>query len=552
MKTSTLLLMPLALSVAAIFTVLLNAYELHDYKWPSAETTFNVNIPGRGGLWNRSFEEAMELWSQATIFNFEIRHTYEDPCDGGDGVNGVGFARDICGDSFGPSETSLAVTVSWSRGALQIESNIIFNSYYFWRVYDGPASYDPDFRRVAVHELGHALGLAHENSARSIMAPSVDDIIRPQADDIAGVAALYREGGPPDPPRPPNDSFPRAIRVDDNLSGRVTGSNVNASTESGESVLGSKSVWWSWTAPVTGRLTVDTIGSDFDTVLGVYTGSRGRFSSLQSLAENDDTNGLQSRVDLDVTEGTPYWFRVAGYDGDSGSIVLNWNLRVPQILSEHKYIFPQFAFGGGWQSTLMALGPHRDTSCTFSAQGRYLEMGSRQGTELDLSFNNTWRLIRTTAPPSQEASSGMAILDCDKEVLVNVLFSLRANGALVGEVLVEPAEEIAASDRAYFIADHRGGSRLALAVANPSNNQLSVWVVVVSDSNNSPPSAVNTTVDIPANSAKSFFLDEVGTIPEDHVGLVRISAISAGHSVYAIGLKVTGAVFTTIPAMVIR
>ena len=260
----------------------------------------------------------------------------------------------------------------------------------------------------------------------------------------------------------------------------------------------------------------------------------------------------QSRVDLDVTAGTPYWFRVAGYDGDSGSIVLNWNLRVPQILSEHKYIFPQFAFGGGWQSTLMALGPHRDTSCTFSAQGRYLEMGSRQGTELDLSFNNTWRLIRTTAPPSQEASSGMAILDCDKEVLVNVLFSLRANGALVGEVLVEPAEEIAASDRAYFIADHRGGSRLALAVANPSNNQLSVWVVVVSDSNNSPPSAVNTTVDIPANSAKSFFLDEVGTIPEDHVGLVRISAISAGHSVYAIGLKVTGAVFTTIPAMVIR
>ena len=125
-------------------------------------------------------------------------------------------------------------------------------------------------------------------------------------------------------------------------------------------------------------------------------------------------------------------------------------------------------------------------------------------------------------------------------------FPLRANGALVGEVLVEPAEEIAASDRAYFIADHRGGSRLALAVANPSNNQLSVWVVVVSDSNNSPPSAVNTTVDIPANSAKSFFLDEVGTIPEDHVGLVRISAISAGHSVYAIGLKVTGAVFTTI------
>ena len=175
-----------------------------------------------------------------------------------------------------------------------------------------------------------------------------------------------------------------------------------------------------------------------------------------------------------------------------GTIVLNWNLEVPQIT--HKYIFPQFAFGGGWESTLMMLGPHRDTSCTFTAEGRYIEMGSRQGTELDLSFNNTWRLLKTTAQPSQEASSGMAILDCDKEVLVNVLFSLRANGSVVGEALVGPAEEIAPGEPAYFI-------------------------------------------------------DELGTIPEDHLGLVRIWA---GRSVYAIGLKTTGPVFTTIPAMVIR
>ena len=549
MKTSTLLLMPLALSVAAIFTVLLNAYELHDYKWPSAKTTFNVNIPGSGGLWNRSFEEAMELWSQATIFNFEIRHTYEDPCDGGDGVNGVGFARDICGDSFGPSGTTLAVTRAWTRGAIQTEANITFNSYFFWGVYDGPDSYDPDFRRVAVHELGHALGLAHENSARSIMTTYVDDIIRPQADDIAGVAALYAVATPP---RPSNDTFSDAITIlvpSATRSGRRTGSNVNATTETGETGRGSKSVWWSWTAPVTGRLTVDTIGSDFDTVLGVYTGSRSRFSSLQSLAENDDTNGQQSRVDLDVTEGTPYWFRVAGYNGDSGSIVLNWNLRVPQIMSGHTYIFPQFAFGGGWQSILMMLGPHRDTSCTFTAEGRYLEMGSRQGTELDLSFNNTWRLIRTTAPPSQEASSGMAILDCDKEVLVNVLFSLRANGSVVGEALVGPAEEIAAGNRVYFFSDYTSSS-LALALANPSNQDVTIEVRLFGGS---PATDVfNVDVQIPANSAKAFFLHELGTIPEDHIGLARVVSRTPGRSVYAIGLKVTGTVFTTIPPTIVK
>ena len=543
--------MPLAL--AAIFTAPVNAYELHDYKWPSAETTFYVNISSPhfpyirelGSLWNRAFEQAAERWNQATIFNFGIRHTYEDPCDGGTRVNGVGFASDICGeDSFGPSGTSLAVTLNWRIGTLQTESNIVFNSEYSWRVYDGPAINDPiDFRRVAVHELGHALGLGHEEYARSIMAASGDlgdIIIRPQADDIAGVAALYEVATPP---RPFNDDYSKAIGVS-HLSGRVTSSNVNASTEPGEPGLGSKSVWWWWQAPATGRLTVDTTGSNFDTVLGVYTGTRGRFSSLRSLAENDDTNGQQSRVDLDVTEGTSYWFRVAGYNGDSGSIVLNWNLRVSQIMSGHTYIFPQFAFGGGWQSILMMLGPHRDTSCTFTAEGRYIETDGPQGIELNLSFDYTWRIFSTTAPPSQEASSGMAILDCDKEVHANVLFSLRVSGSVVGEALVEPAEELAPGGSAYFISGYRGGGRLALAVANPSNHPLPVRVRL-SDGNNVPPSAVNTTVDIPANSAKSFFLDELGTIPEDHVGLVRIWA---SRSVYAIGLKTTGPVFTTFPS----
>ena len=45
----------------------------------------------------------MERWNQATIFTFESRRIYEDPCDdGGDRESGVGFASDICGRLFRP------------------------------------------------------------------------------------------------------------------------------------------------------------------------------------------------------------------------------------------------------------------------------------------------------------------------------------------------------------------------------------------------------------------------------------------------------------------
>ena len=110
-------------------------------------------------------------------------------------------------------------------------------------------------------------------------------------------------------------------------SGQATGNNAAASKEPGEpdhaGRSGGASLWWSWTAPASGMVTIDTAGSDFDTLLAVYTG--GAVDALTAVASNDDAIGLQSAVRFTARQGVVYHVAVDGYDGAMGSVVLNWS-----------------------------------------------------------------------------------------------------------------------------------------------------------------------------------------------------------------------------------
>ena len=128
-------------------------------------------------------------------------------------------------------------------------------------------------------------------------------------------------------PPPANDVF-SSPQIIAGASGSVTGSNVNATKQPGEpdhgGDAGGTSVWYKWTAPTTGTELFDTCSSDFDTVLGAYTGTA--VSSLTTLAGGGDDCGTQSRMSFPVTAGTIYRIAVDGFSADTGNIALHWSL----------------------------------------------------------------------------------------------------------------------------------------------------------------------------------------------------------------------------------
>src|ERR1043166_8113008 len=126
---------------------------------------------------------------------------------------------------------------------------------------------------------------------------------------------------------PANDDFNSAIP----LTGPVvstTGSNVGATKPFGPGSdpsipgafpgsFGGANVWWTWTATASGPTTIDTQGSDFNTLLGVYTGTA--VNALVLVAGSDDYNGnTWSRVQFNAVGGTVYKIQVDGFRSGPG------------------------------------------------------------------------------------------------------------------------------------------------------------------------------------------------------------------------------------------
>ena len=87
----------------------------------------------------------------------------------------------------------------------------------------------------------------------------------------------------------------------------------------GGAVIG-RTVWYRYTPAQTGNVTISTFGSDFDTILAVYTIP---VVDLVQLICNDDSGPPTSEVQFVAQAGVTHWIQAGGFWGSSGSLTVS-------------------------------------------------------------------------------------------------------------------------------------------------------------------------------------------------------------------------------------
>ncbi|GIV70075.1 clostripain-related cysteine peptidase [Caldilinea sp.] len=133
---------------------------------------------------------------------------------------------------------------------------------------------------------------------------------------------------------PPNDDFNAALLITtlpyqhslDTRAATVAPDDPNMGCGAG---VNSNTVWYRFIPSFYGFIEANTFGSNYDTVLAIFTGARG---ALNRLTCNDDASGsVQSQVIFEVIPNQTYYLEVADY-GSPGGGELHLTLRADPLL----------------------------------------------------------------------------------------------------------------------------------------------------------------------------------------------------------------------------
>ena len=227
-----------------------------------------------------------------------------------------------------PGGTTLRKSVWWewtapASGLVQVDT-IGSDFHTILAIHTGPAVNALTQVAADVHSAGN-------NTSRLTFTATANTVYRIQVggDPLGDAGILRLKVGPPPAvpvvPAPANDNFAAATALN-GTTATASGNTSFATAEAGEPAhydAATGSVWFTWTAPSTGDYIIDTIGSRFDTVLVVYTGTSLGALTVRAAADQGGDYDT-SRLILSATGGVTYRITIDGwFSGARGAYFLN-------------------------------------------------------------------------------------------------------------------------------------------------------------------------------------------------------------------------------------
>lgn len=165
----------------------------------NAPLTVRVGNNRLGRKWGESLARAAADWSRSSVLDVRVVPGRSDPAT----CRMTEEQVEVCAQDYGKTAW-IGITRYWILGDAEdghiLAASIKVNNYYHRTPAHHPRLVSDEARRATMcHELGHALGLAHQRG-RSCLHPNAKRIVdHPNRHDFEEVKQIYRHADNPPP-----------------------------------------------------------------------------------------------------------------------------------------------------------------------------------------------------------------------------------------------------------------------------------------------------------------------------------------------------------------